>query len=216
MQKITFFNMPAKFFIVLIPLLLSMLACGSGGSDDTTTNPAPEAGRLQPADNAIQISIIYAPEEDLYIVEAIEQFNRAYLEGRNPVSGQPLANGERPIFVTGEAGSSGRVAQGLINAFIAPNNANVAKPTIFSPSVSHWLALVNFQTGRQVFDVNDSPPTALAPVVMAIWESRLKALEAQSGGESVGWEELLAILNAPNGWLDYNVGERTTVYYGPH
>jgi Ca-activated chloride channel family protein len=75
--------------------------------------------------------------------------------------------------------------------------------------------LVNFQAGRQVFDLADSPPTALAPVVMAIWESRLKAIQEKSGTEDVGWEELLAVLNSPNGWADYNIpGNRTTVYYG--
>ena len=202
-----------KTLSLLFTLVISLIACSLGGSD--AESPVVEqAGPLQPSSNAIELSLIFAPEEELYIVEAIEQFNRAYIEGRNPVTNQALASGERPIFVTGEAGSSGKVAQGIINAFIAPNNENVARPTIFSPSVSHWLALVNFQTGRPIFDVANSPPTALAPVVMAIWESRLKAIEAQNNGAAVGWEELLAVLNSPNGWVDYNVGDRTTVYYG--
>jgi Ca-activated chloride channel family protein len=50
---------------------------------------------------------------------------------------------------------------------------------------------------------------------MAIWESRLKAIQDKNGGKAVGWEELLAVLNSPNGWADYNIpGQRTTVYYG--
>lgn len=202
-----------KLLLIALPLFFA-LACGFGGDGGGGSAPDNASG-LEPPSNAIEISIIYAPEEELYIVEAIEQFNRAYIEGRNPLTGQPLAEGERPIFVHGEVGSSGTVAQGIINALIAPNNANVAKPTIFSPSVSHWLALVNFQTGRQVFDLADSPPTALAPVVMAIWESRLKAIQEKTGSQEVGWEELLAVLNSPNGWADYNIpGDRTTVYYG--
>jgi Ca-activated chloride channel family protein len=197
--------------IALLVLILGIAGCARVEQDSSTD--AVDAG--QPPAGAVEISIIYAPEEELYMPEAIDQFNRAYIEGRNPLTGQPLAGGERPIFVRGEPGSSGKIAQGLINAIIAPNNANVARPTIFSPSVSHWLALVNFQTGRPVFDVANSPPTALAPVVMAIWESRLRALEANNNGEPVGWEELLEVLNSANGWADYNVpGNRTTVYYG--
>ncbi len=200
-----------RVVFLLIPLLFA-LACGFGGDD---VNLSGNSGGLQAPSNAVQISIIYAPEEELYMVDAIEQFNQAYINGKNPMTGEDLASGETPIFVTGEPGSSGTVAQGIINAVIAPNNSNVAKPTIFSPSVSHWLALVNYQTGREIFDLSDSPATALAPVVMAIWESRLEAIKAKSGSDLVGWEELLEVLNSPNGWADYNIpGDRTTVYYG--
>ena len=203
--------MPRKLWTILLPVLAA-IACGLGGDSGGIFGGD---GGLQPPENAVEIEIIFAPEEELYIVEAIEQFNQAYLDGKNPVTGQDLASGEAPIFVNGQPGSSGQIAQGVINAIIAPNNANVAQPTIFSPSVSHWLALVNFQTGRQIFDLADSPPTALAPVVMAIWESRLQAIQEKSGSVEVGWEELLAVLNSPNGWADYNIpGERTTVYYG--
>jgi Ca-activated chloride channel family protein len=211
-------NMVKKVLFLLGPLLLA-LACSFGGSSgsDSSATADPNSGLQAPA-NAVQISIVYAPESAAYLEgpgNAIEQFNKAYIEGRNPVTGQALASAEKPIFVSGKQGSSGTVAQGIINALIAPNNANVEKPTIFAPSVSHWLALVNYQTGRQLFDLADSPPTALAPVVMAIWESRLKAIQEKNGGQAVGWEELLAVLNSPNGWADYNIpGQRTTVYYG--
>lgn len=210
--------MVKKVLFLLGPLLLA-LACSFGGSSgsDSSATADPNSGLQAPA-NAVQISIVYAPESAAYLEgpgNAIEQFNKAYIEGRNPVTGQALASAEKPIFVSGKQGSSGTVAQGIINALIAPNNANVEKPTIFAPSVSHWLALVNYQTGRQLFDLADSPPTALAPVVMAIWESRLKAIQEKNGGQAVGWEELLAVLNSPNGWADYNIpGQRTTVYYG--
>ncbi|MCB0085719.1 MAG: hypothetical protein KDE47_32480, partial [Caldilineaceae bacterium] len=100
-------------------------------------------GGVAAPDNAIEVSLVYAPEEELYILDAIREFNQAFAEGRNPVTGERLASGEQPIYVTGRSGSSGTVHQGIINAVIAPNNTNVEKPTIFSPSVSHWLALVN-------------------------------------------------------------------------
>ncbi|GAB4431903.1 MAG: VWA domain-containing protein [Anaerolineae bacterium] len=209
-----------KLLLMLIPLLLS-LACGFGGDDpgDSGISLSGEENATVCPANSVEIEIIYAPESELYLdgetYDAISQFNRAYAEGRNPATGQPLAEGERPICVKGQPGSSGRIAQGIINAIIAPNNTNVARPTIFSPSVSHWLALVNYQAGRQIFDLADSPPTALAPVVMAIWESRLNAIKEKEGSDDIGWEELLAVLNAPNGWADYNIpGNRTTVYYG--
>ncbi len=209
--------MSKKLLLILFPVLMA-LACSLGGDGGGDISLSQDSD-FQCAQNAVEIEIIYAPESELYlageIYDGINQFNQAYNEGRNPVTGQPLAEGEQPICVKGGPGSSGQIAQGIINAIIAPNNVNVARPTIFAPSVSHWLALVNFQTGRQIFDLADSPPTALAPVVMAIWESRLKAIQDKTGSETVGWEELLAVINSPNGWADYNIpGNRTTVYYG--
>jgi Ca-activated chloride channel family protein len=206
------------WFLILTLLLGLGCSFGSGADSDGFISLGDD-GDSACAANAVEIEIIYAPESELYldgeIYDAIDRFNQAYRDGRNPVTGQPLAEGERTICVRGQPGSSGQIAQGIINAMIAPNNANVAQPTIFAPSVSHWLALVNYQTGRQIFNIADSPPTALAPVVMAIWESRLRAIQQKHNSEEVGWEELLAVLNSPQGWADYNVsGDRTTVYYG--
>ncbi len=197
---------------VLLPLLLIFAtACGSvtpptGGGTGGGSVPKPA--------NAIEISIIYAPEEELYLKDAIAAFNQSYANGKDPITGAALPSGERPIYVTGQSGSSGTVAQGIVNAVIAPNNTNVAKPTIFSPSVSHWLALANYQAGRQIFDLADSPSTALAPVVMAIWESRLNALKAKNPGQPIGWQDLLAVLNNPQGWAAYGIPGRETVFYG--
>ncbi len=211
--------MSKKLFFSLI-FVLSTVACSLGGllEDDGGSSLISVSGQTCAA-NAVEISIVYAPESEQYmageIYDAVNRFNQAYAEGNNPLTGQPLADGEQAICVNGEPGSSGKIAQGIINAIIAPNNENVVRPTIFAPSVSHWLALVNYQTSRQLFNLADSPPTALAPVVMAIWESRLQAIQEKTGSDDVGWEELLAVLNSPNGWADYNVpGDRTTVYYG--
>ena len=208
-------NRKALSFLTFAPLRLcvfmlmfALVACDNNGGGVTNQ------GSTRP-DNAIDVSIIYAPESDLYMPQVIQDFNAAYASGKNPVTGANLASGEQPIWITGEPGSSGTVMQGIVNAIIAPNNANVARPVIFQPSVSHWLALANFQSGRQLFDLADTQPTALAPVVMAIWESRLDAIKDTVGSDEIGWEELLAVLNSENGWQDFGIpGGRRTVYYG--
>ena len=105
--------------------------------------------------------------------------------------------------------------QGIVNAISAPNNANVYRPVIFQPSVSHWLSLANHLAPRDIFDLSDAQPTALAPVVMAIWESRIEAIRETVGYDDIGWEELLDVLASENGWQDYGIaGGRRTVYYG--
>jgi Ca-activated chloride channel homolog len=209
-----------RWFALILMLLAGLLAaCDLGssvsnGNSQTSSKPA----------NAIEVTIIYAPESALYMPRLIDSFNQAASEGKNPLTGQPLASGEKPIWVTdltdGKGGSSGTVMQGIVNAIIAPNNQNVAKPVIFEPSVSHWLALANEKSGRDLFDLANIQPTANATVVMAIWQSRLDAIRKKVGYDDIGWEELLQVLNSPNGWCDYGVPNcRRTVYYGhtdPH
>ncbi len=201
-----------RLLSIVLVLTLLIAACDNGGSDDSGGNTGDVVTAPQ---DAIEISIIYAPESDLYMPDVIRDFNRAYANGLNPITGEKLAEGEKPIFVTGEPGSSGTIMQAIVNAIIAPQNQNTARPTIFQPSVSHWLALANYQSGRQLFDLANSPATANAPVVMAIWESRLNAIKAKYPGEEIGWKHLLEVLDSPNGWEDYGIqsGHRT-VYYG--
>ncbi|MBL8146455.1 MAG: VWA domain-containing protein [Anaerolineae bacterium] len=197
-----------RSLLLLFPfiLILALAACESGGQSAQTG---------QRPSNAIDVSIIYAPESEQYMPQVIADFNRISAEGRNPVTGQPWAQGESPIWITGKPGSSGTVMQGIVNAIIAPNNQNVERPVIFEPSVSHWLALANYQSGRDLFNLADSRATALAPVVMAIWESRLNAIRETVGYDDIGWEELLGVLNSENGWQDYGLpNARRTVYYG--
>ncbi len=199
--------MRRAFLLVALVGLVAILAACDGDAQTAQQGQRPN--------NAIDISIIYAPESEQYMPQVIADFNRISAEGRNPATGEPWAQGEQPIWVTGQPGSSGTVMQGIVNAIIAPNNQNVERPTIFQPSVSHWLALANYQSGRSLFDLADARATALAPVVMAIWESRLNAIRETVGYEDVGWEELLGVLNSENGWQDYGIPNgRRTVYYG--
>lgn len=198
-------------FLKMLPfLLLAVLTACQG--EQPSGGATPVASNC--ASNAVEISIIYAPESEQYLPTVMADFNRAFRDGKNPVTGSNLASGERAICITGVSGSSGTVMQGIVNAVIAPNNQNVSRPVIFEPSVSHWLALANYQSSRTLFDLANTQATALAPVVMAIWESRLQAIQETIGRQEVGWQDLLDVLNSPNGWQDYGISGRPTVFYG--
>ena len=200
-----------RHYLVFLITAVLLAAC----TGDQPSGVMTSQGDASIPANAIEISIIYAPESADYMPKIITDFNEAYRSGSNPVTGQGLASDERPIFVTGASGSSGTVMQGIVNALTVPNSENIARPTIFQPSVSHWLALANSLSRQQVFDLNSASPTANAPVVMAIWESRLNAIRDTLGVEEIGWEELLTVLDAENGWQDFGLaGSRRSVFYG--
>ncbi|MEP7294388.1 MAG: hypothetical protein ABI835_21540, partial [Chloroflexota bacterium] len=96
----------------LFPVILVLLAaCDLGGSPQNATQSASGC-----AGDAIQIDMIYAPESDQYMPQVMQDFNRAFAQGKNPVTGSALASGEKPICITGVSGSSGTVMQGIVNA----------------------------------------------------------------------------------------------------
>lgn len=211
----------AIFYMVIVAAILLGLVLPRACSRIPASSNVP----VPAAPNSIEVSMIYAPEYKekgipgtpeykLLLPKIMEDFNRAYAQGKNPLTGEPLKADERPIFITGKDGSSGTVMQAIVNAVLFPNNANVERPTIYCPSVSHWLVLANYQTGRELFTLSEAQPTGLAAVVMAIWESRLNAIKTKHPGQLIGWEELLEVMNDPNGWASYGIGGRTTVYYG--
>jgi len=214
-----------RILFLMMFVLIGLVGCDSETSNQSVVfeQSSPATMAVERPANAIEISIIYAPESALYLPETIAEFNQSYANGINPLTGQRLASEERPIYVVGESGSSGTVMEGIVNAIISPNNQNVERPTIFAPSVSHWLALANYFAGRDLFNLAEARPTALAPVVMAIWKSRLDGIRntiANRTGQNpediqIGWEELLEVLNSPNGWQDFGIPNgRRTVYYG--
>jgi Ca-activated chloride channel family protein len=203
-------NRPLFIAIIVVAVLIVL---GVLASRFLRANFIANGGTPEKPANAVVVELIYAPEEELYITQAITDFNRSMVAGVDPLTGQSLPRASQ-VWIEGKSASSGTAAQGIINALIAPNNANVERPVIFSPSVRHWLALVNYQTGQQVFDVNGSQATAVAPVVIAIWESRLRAIQSKHPGQEIGWQELFGVFNAPNGWQDYGQQGRPSVYYG--
>jgi len=72
------------FFFILACLLAACDSGGSGGGGATAVPSIPS--------NAIQISIIYAPEAEAYMPKIIQDFNEAYGRGVNPVTGAALAS----------------------------------------------------------------------------------------------------------------------------
>ncbi len=197
-------------FMLLGLLSLGLAACSDAGDGSAAAN-APS--------NAIAIDIIYAPESEQYMPEIMRRFNESYQQGIHPVTGEALADGEKPVYISGAAPpgslSSGGMMQGIVNAALGANVDLKVQPTLFAPSVSHWLSLANLEARQPLFDINNIQPTANSPVVIAIWESRLEAIKATTGKDTVSWQDLLGVLNAENGWQNYGIeGGRRSVYYG--
>lgn len=219
--------MQKRRFFLFIWMAIVLVACGGGEGPFTASVPqAPdgyevydENGAVPRVNGATDIFIVYAPESQAYMPELIRKFNQSYVDGRNPLTGAALTDADQRVYVWGTdpvTGSSGTVMQDIVSSAANPDNG-IYRPTIFQPSVSHWLALANFYSNRDLFDIAASPGVALSPVVIATWESRLDALTNTLNKErdELGWSDILAVFDSENGWCDFGVEDcRRAVYYG--
>jgi Ca-activated chloride channel homolog len=216
-----------RFFSYYLSRILALSFLVMLGIRDTFAQSSMPSG-------CVEISVIYAAESKPYMEFGINRFNQAYATGLNPLSGdtpeelQPLDPGA-PCYwivdlsvdrVTDRNKSSGTVTDGIVNA-LQNVNGYVERPVIFIPSVSHWFELANYRTNQPIFDIANSPSTAEAAVVIGIWESRLRAIEAYYPGTDIGWEQIFEVIRQgwnvytpSGGWPSYFDATRNEVYSG--
>ena len=71
-------------------------------------------------------------------------------------------------------------------------------PTVVSPSVSDWLAQVNLEVGRPVFDLANLKPIVRTPVVVFTYREMAECLGWPQ--QPVGWADIIALAESPQGW----------------
>lgn len=158
-------------FALLLILLTLLLACTSLGGLTSSGGDGPPA-------NAIRISIAYSPEKEKWLNEQIPRFNQQRVE----VEG-------RPVFVEGVNKSSGAARTEIKNGTL-----NV---TVWSPSASTWLEVLKQESGNQNIAVSNEP-LVLTPVVIGMWRPMAEAMGWPNS--PIGWADMLALIQDPEGW----------------
>ena len=158
-------------------LLLAMLgaalaACGS------IPGVGSDSGTAQPPRNALTITIAYSPEKEGWLKDRIAAFNASNTK----------ANGQ-PVFVEGINKSSGAARTEIKNGQL--------KTTIWSPSASTWLEVLKQESGNPNIAVS-SRPLVLTPVVISMWKPMAEAMGWPN--QPIGWSDMLALINDPQGW----------------
>jgi len=138
----------------------------------------PTTGGDGPPSNALRISIAYSPEKEKWLNEQIPRFNqqRVVIEGR-------------PVFVEGLNKSSGVARTEIKNGAL-----NV---TVWSPSASTWLEVLKQESGNPNVAVS-SNPLVLTPVVIGMWRPMAEAMGWPN--QPIGWSDMLALIEDPQGW----------------
>jgi Ca-activated chloride channel family protein len=157
--------------ILLFTLITAMLAaCGAPGISNNGTPEAPS--------NALKINIAYSPEKEGWLKDRIAAFNAT----NTKINGQS-------VFVEGINKSSGAARTEIKNGQL--------KVTIWSPSASTWLEVLKQEGGNPNVAVS-ARPLVLTPVVISMWKPMAEALGWPN--KPIGWADMLALINDPQGW----------------
>lgn len=160
--------------LMLVALVTGMLAaCGNIGGGADGTPQAPS--------NALRISIAYSPEKEGWLLDRIAAFNAS----NTKVDGQA-------VFVEGMNKSSGAARTEIKNGQL--------KVTVWSPSASTWLEVLKQEGGNPDVAVSNES-LVLTPVVISMWRPMAEALGWPN--KPIGWGDMLALINDPQGWGSY-------------
>jgi Ca-activated chloride channel homolog len=154
-------------------LLLLALLLPACGTGDISGDQAPS--------NAVKISIAYSPEKENWLKARLDVFNQSNTRV-----------GDRPIFVEAINKSSGAARTEIKQGSL--------KPTVWSPSASVWLEVLKQESGDPNIAVS-SKQLLLTPVVISMWKPMAEALGWPN--KAIGWSDLLALVNEPEGWGKY-------------
>jgi Ca-activated chloride channel family protein len=164
-----------KLIRLLLMLALLLTACGE------SISPLPTGAEDEAPSNAVKISIAYSPEKESWLKARLDVFNQG---------GAKVGN--RPIFVEAINRSSGAARTEIKQGSL--------KPTVWSPSSSVWLEVLKQEGGNPNVAVS-SRPMLLTPVVISMWKPMAEALGWPN--KQIGWNDLLALINEPEGWGKY-------------
>jgi Ca-activated chloride channel homolog len=159
---------------LVLPALALILA---GGCKAKEAPPPPAA--------PVILRLAYGSEKKTWLEEQLRAF----------AGTSPRTAAGRPITVEATAGGSGEALQAIV--------AGTARPHVFSPASSAYLALLDRALSGQGprpsrGAVSRCEPLVLSPVVVAMWRPMAEALGWPE--KRLGWKDLLAVAAKPGGW----------------
>ena len=165
------------FMAALVAVATACISVGeTEESDDVLTG---EAG------DCITVDMAVSSEKIALLTELANEFNGS----------DDAKSGDDCIFVRPARKASGTAANLIVSGWPEPE-LNGEPPVIWSPAASGWAGVVNERTGREI--APPGTPFMLTPLVLAMPEPMATALGHPD--EPIGFADILALANDPEGW----------------
>jgi Ca-activated chloride channel homolog len=162
-------------------LLLVMIIAACGDMKATTAPGQPPV-----SGDSIVVSLAFSPEKETWLTERFAAFN-----------GQQIQVNGKTVVVEGKVVSSGQARTDI--------KTGALQTVVWSPSASTWLEVLKQESGNQNIAEPNAQPLVLTPVVISMWKPMAEALGWPD--KPVGWRDLLALINDPDGWGKYGHSE---------
>ncbi|NJP05282.1 MAG: VWA domain-containing protein [Chloroflexaceae bacterium] len=134
----------------------------------------------------------YSPEKEAWLTERIEAFHA-----------QGVTVNDQPVFIEGINKSSGQARTEIKNGML--------DVVVWSPSASTWLEVLQQETGQEDMAVS-ADPLVITPVVISMWQPMAEAMGWPD--EPIGWNDMLDLINDPQGWGRFGHPEWGTFSWG--
>ena len=181
--------------------LLLAVAVGVSIMHKSGRSPPPESTSAQPAApaNAIRISIANAATKQVWMRQAVSDFNKQSKSDKN------LQVNGRPIFVENiQEVVDGKKSDYRSGTMVADTVSGKIKPTVLSPGDESWISVLKREWqalhGKAV-TTGEAPVLVRTPLVIAMWQSRARALECwPTAGPNCTWERVRVLSTSADGW----------------
>lgn len=181
---------PRRAHLAPLVVALALAAVGCKKREEApaaSRSPETEA----PSATSLELRIAYGSEKKTWLEQQIRAFEAT----------SPRTADGRPIDVVATAMGSGEVVQGILGGQL--------KPHVVSPASGAYVTLLNHgwqSTGGHTKPLTGAgEPLVLSPIVIAMWKPMAEALGWP--GKALGWQDILAVSQKPEGWAAYGRAE---------
>ncbi|HEU4740998.1 MAG TPA: VWA domain-containing protein [Meiothermus sp.] len=144
--------------------------------------------------STVQVLIWTSGEKQNVLKPALERFNQ---QNRTVTVGARRYEIEAKSVTVNSGEMFTHLVRKLAQGVEFPERTEGA-PTVVSPSTSDWLAQVNLEVGKNVFDMANLESIVRTPVVIFTFREMAECLGWPA--KPVGWGEILALAENPKGW----------------
>ena len=180
--------------VVAVGIVLRFVGGGESGGEGT--NPSANSPPT-PHPDAITISMASSITKWEWLEAAVEDFNTASLSTPHlQVDGKPI---QVEVLLEKDP-LTGKLRHWNSPTQVAATLRGEIEPTILSPAAKTWILKLNRDYGKEITS-GPWKPLLSTPVVIAMWESRARALDCwPDPGPDCTWKRIRDLAISPEGW----------------